>query len=259
MTRIQLQMEYTFDEPWGIQWRIPIELKSRTSSVGDIDPASTPEQIEAMDRNLQIHHPSRDMRGFGDIEMLLTWHGHDVGKEGAIFSTGLGTSLPIGRTEHDPYELGDEGEAHEHIQFGSGTLDPLVDVFYARPVGEDSMVSLYGRGRFPIRESSKGFKGSSTLQGGIGYVKKIGKLGPWEPAYAILGVIYQDQGVARWHGEVDPNTGYNSISGTIGINWKDEEYRSWNLSLVLPISTNTAESAEGTFDPGPILSLGVSF
>jgi hypothetical protein len=30
-------------------------------------------------------------------------------------------SLPIGKTEENPFELGDRGLSHQHIQFGSGT------------------------------------------------------------------------------------------------------------------------------------------
>ena len=259
IARIQFQLEYTFDEPWAVRWRLPIEQKSRTASIGSIHPDADEDDIEAMERNLQIHHRSRNLTGFGDMEMLLCWHKHDLGKDGAFFSVASGTTVPLGRTEGNPLTAAAAGEAHEHIQFGNGTFDPIVEFFYSRPIGEESIVSAFGQGRFPGSRNDEGFQGSKSFQCGIGAMKPVGHLGSGENSFGIAGLIYQDLSQATWDGVIDPNTGFSTLSGTLGISWKDEEFRNWSLTLLLPISFETAESSDGTYDVGPVLSLGIGF
>ncbi len=261
IARLQFQLEYTFDEPWAVRWRLPIEQKSRTASIGGIDPTATPGQIDQMETNLQIHHPSRNLKGFGDMEMLLSWHNHDLGKDGALFSVAAGTTVPLGRTEGNPLTAAaaEPAEEHEHIQFGTGTFDPIIEFFYSRPIGEDSIISAFAQGRFPGSRNDEGYRGSQTLQGGLGAIKPLGKLGPWEQTFGVVGLLYQDLGRATWDGEIDPNTGYQALSATFGISWKDDEFRNRTLSLILPISLKTPNSTEGTYEPGPILSLGIGF
>lgn len=212
-----------------------------------------------MERNLQIHHRSRNLTGFGDMEMLLCWHKHDLGKDGAFFSVASGTTVPLGRTEGNPLTAAASGEAHEHIQFGNGTFDPIVEFFYSRPIGEESIVSAFGQGRFPGSRNDEGFQGSKSFQCGIGAMKPVGHLGSGENSFGIAGLIYQDLSQATWDGVIDPNTGFSTLSGTLGISWKDEEFRNWSLTLLLPISIETAESSDGTYDVGPVLSLGIGF
>jgi len=47
-------------------------------------------------------------------------------------SARLGLSLPVGRTEPDPFALGRLGLPHQHIQFGSGTVMPVLGGFVQR-------------------------------------------------------------------------------------------------------------------------------
>ena len=257
--RVVMQFDYTFDEPWAIRARLPLESRTRTSSISQIDPSATPEQIEAMERNLQIHHPSEMLTGFGDMEVLLGWHAHDFGVEMGSLAIAVGSTLPIGKTEDNPYDLGDDGEAHEHIHFGSGTFDPILELFYSRPVGEDSIFSIYGQGRFPNAVSGKGFKGSQLIQGGFGIVSPLGEVGPWENLNGLLGVFVQDMGPAYWDGLEDPNTGFQNVSLQLGVSWRDESMKSWNLSLVLPLSVDSTSGPEETYDPGPVINLSIGY
>ncbi len=259
ISRVLLQFDYTFEEPWGVRWRIPLERKSRVSALGGIQPGATAEEIEAMERNLQAHHATRNLTGFGDADVLLAWHGHDWGKEGATFALAAGTTVPLGRTEENPYTAGDAGEIHEHIQLGSGTYDPLVEFFYSRPLGDDAFLNSFGKGRFPGTENDEGYRAPRTVDLGVGYFKPIGAFGPWEDAHGNIALLYQEQGRAFWDGEIDPNTGFETVSASIGISWQDEDMHGWTLSLVVPISIDTPDVSAGVYEPGPIFSLGVGF
>jgi len=257
--RVVFQVDYTFEEPWAIRTRVPIEQRSRMANIVDIDPSATAEEIEAMERNLAIHHPPEILSGFGDVELLLSWHAHDFGMEGGSLAIAAGSTLPTGRTEDDPYALGEVGERHEHIQFGTGTFDPLIEFNYGRPIGDDGVLSLFGQGRFPITESSKGFRGSNLIQGGLGYIKGLGEFGPWDDVNGVLGIFYQNQGRAEWNGVIDRNTGFQSYSLQLGLSWWDESMTSWNLSLVLPLKMETPDESLDTYDPGPLINLAIGF
>ncbi|MDE0961113.1 MAG: hypothetical protein OSB09_10060 [Planctomycetota bacterium] len=259
IARLQFQLEYTFDEPWSIRWRLPIDIKTRSSHISAIDPLATPVEIEAMERNLLTHHPSRTIRGFGDIDMLLCWHKHNVGTDGGLFSAAVGTSVPLGRIEKNPYSLGSEGAFHEHIQLGTGSFDPMMELSYSRPIGDDLIISAYGQGRYPVGENEYGYRASRSVQGGIGALKPMGAVGSGESSFGLVGLLYQHIDRATWDGEIDINSGFTAVSGTVGFSWKDEDFRNWTLSLILPISLETPGTSEGTFEPGPILSLGVGF
>ena len=257
--RVVFQVDYTFEEPWAIRTRLPIEQRSRFAEINNVDSIATAEELEAMERNLQIHHPTEILSGFGDMELLLSWHAHDFGTEGGSLAIATGSTLPTGRTEENPYALGEVGERHEHIQFGTGTFDPLIEFNYGRPVGDDGIFSLFGQGRFPIAESDKGFKGSALVQGGVGYIKGLGEFGPWDDVNGVLGLFYQNQGRAKWDGVVDLNTGFESYSLQLGFSWWDESMTSWNLSLVLPIKIETPDESRDTYDPGPLINLAIGF
>mgnify|MGYP004393720267 CR=1 FL=1 len=123
----------------------------------------------------------------------------------------------------------------------------------------EAILSAFAQGRFPGSRNDNGFRGSRLLQGGLGAITPLGELGPWEQTFGVVGLLYQDQGRATWDGEIDVNTGYQALSATIGISWKDEEFRNRTLSLILPIPIDTPDSTEGTYEPGPILSLGIGF
>src|SRR5262249_11013317 len=40
----------------------------------------------------------------------------------------LGATLPVGATVPNPFRLSDQGLPHEHIQFGTGTVDPYGEI-----------------------------------------------------------------------------------------------------------------------------------
>lgn len=70
------------------------------------------------------HHQNRTLAGLGDPTVLAV-AGKTIGRWGVGFR--LGSMLPLGSTlDADPYRAGREGRVHEHVQFGSGTLRPVV-------------------------------------------------------------------------------------------------------------------------------------
>ena len=94
------------------------------------------------------HHRNETLIGIADP--LVALHLAHEG-ETWIFSTRLGVSIPLGKTEPNPFELGREGLRHQHIQFGTGTFYPVLGASVGRPFGEYD-VHLTGVARLPLSD-----------------------------------------------------------------------------------------------------------
>jgi len=120
---------------------------------------------------------------------------------GAGFQAGAGISIPTGETVPNPIELGREGLTHEHIQFGSGTVDPVVSALWSGSFGWLGAVAA-ADGQFPLYENSHGFHAPTTVRWAAGPTATVGTTG--------LSVQYagQYQSIGRWNGEIDEGTGF---------------------------------------------------
>ena len=144
-----------------------------------------------------IHHRTETLRGFGDWQVFALF------PLGAEVQIGAGISVPIGRTEANPIVLGREGKFHQHIQFGSGTVDPLVSVLWSRPLGP-VVLNAWSDAQFPLYENRHGFKAPTTVRYSVGPSVTLGTTG--------LSILYagQYQSIGRWDGEVDEGTGFHN-------------------------------------------------
>lgn len=114
-------------------------------------------------------------------------------------------SLPIGNTVENPIVLGREGKVHEHIQFGTGTFDPLVSVLWTAPLPWlGSSVTAAADGQFPLYENSKGYRAPFTVHYSAGPTIPAGPVG------VSLLFAGQYQSIGRWDGEQDEGTGFHN-------------------------------------------------
>src|SRR5688572_1763914 len=100
-----------------------------------------------------IHHRNETLDGLGDPWLLL----HGARNSGPwTLSARAGASLPLGRTEPNPFALGREGLPHQHIQFGTGTVDPMLGLGAGRRFGATTL-QLGALGRFPVATNGHGY------------------------------------------------------------------------------------------------------
>jgi hypothetical protein len=143
-----------------------------------------------------IHHRNETLRGISDATLMLDWSPHPQ------WFLGLGTTLPLGHTVPDPVVLGRLGLKHEHIQFGSGTFQPVVAVQWSRA----GRVPLFARieDRAGLYQSDQGYRPPNTFTWTAG------------PSFSVRRVVIapsisgQYQTVGRWHGEVDEGSGFQN-------------------------------------------------
>lgn len=241
--RVELGLQYTLTDDWDLIARIPWEHKAQSSSPTLIDPATSDQQI-AMQRNIDIHHRTATLRGISDLMFLAR-------RRGPNFSLALGTTLPTGSTVENPYLLGDRGLKHLHIQFGTGTVDPLLEASYSQPVTDRLSAGASLNARFPFYENHHGFRAAPDGALSVHVSQRLSD----RAQVRLEGAAYA-QGYGHWDGLRDENTGLFATSIAAGATYRMKGF-SISADLRRPISQRTLTEGDA-FTQGPtfILSVG---
>lgn len=251
--RVDVGLKYQLGSQWMLEANIPYETKAQEATVEKIDPV-TPEQWDAIVRNGNNHHRNETYIGLADADVLFAHQFHGVFKVNDLFTGRFGTTIPFGKTEEDPWKLGAAGLEHLHIQFGTGTFNPIVDLHYSFPLykGLDANASI--RGKFPFYENSKTYRASRelTYTGGLNY-----RFNDWLSLQAGYLGFYQSY--AYWAGEPDINTGLLFSMACVGASIATPYNIPVSVSLVLPLSQKTLYEKSDTFEFGPLVSLTVLY
>lgn len=184
---LRLLGEYGVTAAWGVELQLPVRIVRTTIEYAT--PAGQPYQpLDAGN-----HHRDETLLGVGDPWLLGRWAGA-VGKTLIAFKAGV--ALPLGRTEPNPFVLGARGEKHQHIQFGSGTFDPVFALDVSRPAGL-WMLSTYAQGQAGLYENEHGLQAGSRISGGLQAGRKV-----WGAVTGSLGLEAAYEGPERWDGEI---------------------------------------------------------
>lgn len=189
--RSDLSVAYGWSEKILVSARLPYEVKDQRISYRTLEgePFDPPYG--------DIHHRTERLDGLGDGELGVSI------SPAPDWVLGAGVTLPFGRTEPDPIELGRRGLKHEHIQFGSGTVDPKLSVQWSRPLGKFRLAASVDA-RIPLYENRHGFRPPASVRWSAGPGLALGTTGL---AAQLAG---QYQSVGKWNGEVDEGTGFHN-------------------------------------------------
>ena len=229
------------------------DIKNQKASVEAIAP-TTPDDRAAILRNQQIHHRDEVYRGFSDSSFLISRQCFGVLSDDDHLVVSLGTSIPIGKTEDDPWKLGNAGQKHLHIQFGSGTFNPLLGLNYSTPVTGRTSVAATAHGSFPFYENSKTYRHSVELSGRTEVRYRVN-------AWMALHVGYSGlvQSYAHWDGEQDKNSGLISHLATIGISIDAADHVLLHIDGLIPFHGQTLVESSGTFEQNQTLSVTTAY
>ena len=251
--RVDIGLKYQIGSQWMLEANVPYETKAQEATVEQIDPV-TPEQWDAIIRNGNNHHRNETYTGLADADVLLTHHVHGIFKEDDFFTGRVGTTIPFGKTEEDPWKLGAAGLEHLHIQFGTGTFNPIVDLHYSLPLYEGLGANASIRGKLPFYENSKTYRASRelTYTGGLNY-----RFSDWLSLQAGYLGFYQSY--AYWAGELDINTGLLFSMASVGASIATPYNIPVSVALMLPLSQKTLYEDSDAFEFGPLVSLTVLY
>ena len=162
-----------------------------------------------------LHHRTETLTGISDPKIFVNFRPHALLFDTDSALIGGGFTLPLGRTEENPYKLAALGKRHEHMQFGDGTFDPLLRLGYF--VMPDWWgVGVQGGMQAPLYENDKGYRGAFTADFAVGPLARFSQ--DLSMALRYHG-LYQDR--AKWDGEPDLNSGFflQTVSLTVPVHF----------------------------------------
>jgi hypothetical protein len=157
-----------------------------------------------------IHHRNETLAGLGD-PWITALAGRKLGRWSAAIRGGV--TVPLGRTEENPFELGRRGLPHQHIQFGTGTWDPLAGAGAGRRFGAVTATASV-IARLPVSENGHGYRAGRRVVWMTTADRRIS--GPW---HAQAGLDYARETAETWDGviEEEGNLGRSDLLLSAGV------------------------------------------
>jgi len=151
-----------------------------------------------------FHHRTETLEGPGDLRLLANFRVRSILPPNDILHIGAGFTIPTGKTENKPLFPGDPGPlyVHQHIQFGTGTVDPLLRLGY-RLQPDWWGIEFSAGAQIPLYENPRGYQGSAVIDFSIGPRFQL--------ASGLSGGLYYAgiyQSRSYWDGRPDENSGY---------------------------------------------------
>ena len=155
-----------------------------------------------------IHHRNETLFGLTDPTLLVQrYQGLPAD---FILGLALGSSVPLGKTEEDPFALAAQGKEHQHFQRGTGTFVPMgrADVFW---MGVRWRAMGWLNGVLPLYESVHCYKPGRSLSYGAtaGY-----RITPKTQVMALTQI--QHDGPESWDGDTSNSPGRDLVMGGVG-------------------------------------------
>lgn len=243
---LRLAAEYGFNETFGLELQLPIRTVTTSIEYTTANGAA----YQPLDPG--VHHRDETVAGLGDPWLLFRVGAH---LSGWWLAARPGVSIPLGRTEENPFALGDRGLRHQHIQLGSGSFDPVLVLEAARAL-DRFQLQFFAQGQVPLYENSHGYRAPWRVYGGASLGTTIvGKLA------GALGLEAFHEAAEEWDGELrqDGNLGRSELLAaatlTQGIG-ATELLLGVRVPLVRHIVTG--DEPPGTLSSPVTLSLGIS-
>ncbi len=250
--RFELGISYAIDDRWDATLRVPYFIKDQRTSV-EFPFGGTAAERAAAIANGQIHHRTETYRGFSDWELAAGWRKQHVFGTGTVMRASIGLTVPVGATEENTLTAGAAGLRHLHIQFGNGTVDPILDFYAGFPFHSKWAASIFAKARLPFYENGNGFRGAPE-----------GLISPrvtWLPHKRFSlsgGVAAGVQGYTYWDGVKDPNSGQFTLNSIFSAGYRLTDQITGSLSFLHPIHSISL-GGEDEFKAGPTVSMSVGY
>jgi hypothetical protein len=241
---LRIAAEYGISELWGVELQLP--FRAVTTTVEYTTPEGEP--YEPLDPD--VHH--RDETVIGPVDpWLLARIGGFASKWWLAARPGV--SIPLGKTQENPFALGDRGIRHQHIQLGTGTFDPVLALEASRKIDEWD-VAFFAQGQASLYENKHGYRAPWRVAGGAMVGRDL-----LPKTNASLGLESFHEAAERWDGEIrqDGNLGRTELLGAVGARQTlgDDNQLSLSLRFSLWRKIVVGDEPPGTLSSPVVLSL----
>ena len=210
----------------GLEFQVP--LRSVRDRVHYLDLARQPYTPP----NPGLHHRNETLTRLADPQLML--HFGKLSKSWTVTGR-AGLSIPLGQTEPNPFELGRLGLWHQHIQFGTGTWDPVLGIAVARSFGAFD-TQLSGFARLAFYENRHGYRAGNRYSGMFSAAHKLGSA--WS---ANSGLVLVNESAERWSGriETEGNLGRTDLLLSLGVGRAFRSFGSMSLNVQVPLASHS--------------------
>jgi hypothetical protein len=245
IAELRLLAELALRDWLSVELQLPLRLSATTIVFRRLDgTAFTPESAD-------IHHRNETLVGLGDPWLQLRARRSLGAFEGSLSG---GFTVPVGRTEPNPFALGRAGLVHQHIQFGSGVVNPLLggDLSYSWARVSARLSAL---AQLSFGQNLYGFQAGSRVLGGAGVnIRVVEGL--------LLGATVDSvtELPERWDGRIeqDGNVGRSDVLVGGQLDWTVGDVR-LSLSVRVPVFQYFfADAADSQLRYPVMVGLGVS-
>jgi hypothetical protein len=186
---------------WQTQVNIPLDIK-----ILGIEYSLDGEPYEPSYAG--IHHREENLVGLADP--MLSIQRYQGLPADFVLGLSLGSSIPLGKTEADPFALAAQGKEHQHFQRGTGSFVPSgrLELFW---MGLRWRAIAVVMGQQPLYESSHGYTPSASISYGLtgGY-----RLKP--ETQLLVSVLAQHDGPDAWNGDTSNSSARDMIMSGVG-------------------------------------------
>ncbi|WP_152622043.1 hypothetical protein [Archangium violaceum] len=157
IAELRATLEHGITDALGVEVQLPLRLSATTVRFTTLD--GTPLTLDYEN----IHHRDETLFGLGDPWLMgrYAWRLGDVG-----VAARLGVTVPLGGTVENPFALGAQGLPHQHVQFGTGTVQPLLGLEASRTWGSWG-TRLWGQAQLSLVENRFGYQGGNRFAAGV--------------------------------------------------------------------------------------------
>ena len=212
---VNLAARYQLNSVWGVEVAAPVRVVEVDASYFGHDGERLANDIS------DIHHRDERFVGMGDVQMMGTVQFPSVlAGWNTNLSLRLGFSLPSAGVEPNPFELGEVGKRHQHIFFGSGTVDPIVGVSF-RTAFQGFDLMGWTLGKTAVSSNEYGYQAPTAVSGALGIKGGFGL----ESIEFVLQQELLHEEPAQWEradGTMDSalNSGRTELIASLGVFWK---------------------------------------
>lgn len=182
----------------------------------------------------ELHHRNETLVGLTDPWLSLRG-GQQRGPWSAILR--IGATLPVGNTVPNPFKLAREGKVHEHIQFGTGTVDPFIE-WEVRRVAGHFTIAANMLGKFTLYQNSHGYQAGNQISAGVRTWSDL-----WTKRWNFMvGAAVINEQAERWNGirEEEGNLGRTDLALDTSISVRLPRAVILSLGVRVPVYTIAA-------------------
>lgn len=221
-------MQWDLEAQVGLHKRFAIELSMpvRTTVIDATFEDQAGAEIPGF---TSIHHRDETIAGVGDfafggrVGLVLP---DDV--ERWTLALRAGITLPTGGIEPDPFVLGEDGHEHQHMFFGSGTIDPVVGLD-SKLAFDKWALTAWTLAKLPLYANQFGYRGSRVVVGGAGAQSGFG-LERWS---FLLQPEFYFETPAQWSGMSARNSGRTNLVATAGVFFRPGDQ--WQIHAIAKV------------------------